>query len=56
MEAVGLNAPDGEREKLVTPVKLEGPVEAGFGGQGQVGLPPKKWLLNAKHLVFPSLK
>jgi len=39
LEAVGLNAPDGEREKWVTPVKLEGPVEAGFGGQGQVGVP-----------------
>jgi len=24
---VGLNAPDGEREKMVSPVKLEGPVE-----------------------------
>ena len=24
---MGLNAPDGEREKLVAPVKLEGPVE-----------------------------
>lgn len=28
-EAVGLNAPDGEREKLVAPVKLEGAVEDG---------------------------
>ncbi len=26
-QAVGLNAPDGEREKMVSPVKLEGPVE-----------------------------
>eukprot|EP00435_Cladocopium_sp_Y103_P031450 s634_g8.t1 len=30
-EAIGLNAPDGEREKLVTPVKLEGPVEVWLG-------------------------
>ncbi|CAK9054035.1 Dynein axonemal heavy chain 2 (Axonemal beta dynein heavy chain 2) (Ciliary dynein heavy chain 2) [Durusdinium trenchii] len=30
-EAVGLNAPDGEREKLVAPVKLEGPVEVWLG-------------------------
>jgi len=30
-EALGLNAPDGEREKLVAPVKLEGPVEVWLG-------------------------
>ena len=32
-QAVGLNAPDGEREKLVAPVKLEGPVEARWAGR-----------------------
>eukprot|EP00928_Gymnodinium_smaydae_P048232 TRINITY_DN3222_c2_g2_i2.p1 TRINITY_DN3222_c2_g2~~TRINITY_DN3222_c2_g2_i2.p1 ORF type:complete len:3935 (+),score=1014.18 TRINITY_DN3222_c2_g2_i2:1731-11807(+) len=30
-EAVGLNAPDGEKEKLVQAVKLEGPVEVWLG-------------------------
>ena len=45
LQAIGLNAPDGEREKLVTPVKLEGPVEAlpiqDFGGTSH-WVPPKK--------------
>ena len=41
VQAVGLNAPDGEREKLVTPVKLEGPVEADRFGEWVKWVPPK---------------